>query len=63
MDKHIDFVLVSQTASRLRAVIDSLPDESARIEVLRALLVNRCPKCLDYDERGQFWCCHDSRGG
>ena len=48
--------------TRVREVLDALPDEAARIEVLEEVLKNRCKRCLDYDPRGQFWCCYDSRG-
>jgi len=47
----------------IQKILASLPDEEGRKDVLFALLVNRCKKCLDYDPQGSFWCCYDSRGG
>jgi hypothetical protein len=54
------------TIGEIRKLLASLSDdsdESTRIAVLEKVLVNRCRRCLDYDERGSFWCCYDSRGG
>lgn len=50
------------TLNAIQKLLDALP-EAARVEVLTAVLKNRCRKCLDYDESGSFWCCYDSRGG
>jgi hypothetical protein len=45
-------------------ILEQLPDEETRKAVLKDVLKNRCPKCLDYDASGTgFWCCYDSRGG
>jgi hypothetical protein len=46
----------------MRRLLDALPDEESRQVVLAALLTNRCRMCLDYNPRGAFWCCYDSRG-
>lgn len=50
------------TIDAIRRLLEALPDETSRKEVLSAVLENRCKRCLDYDPQGQFWCCHDSRG-
>lgn len=47
----------------IKRLLDAMPDEDDRIRVLTALLAKRCKKCLDYNESGEFWCCHESRGG
>lgn len=46
----------------IQKILESLPDEEARKEVLAFALKNRCKKCFDYDPSGNFWCCYDSRG-
>ena len=48
--------------SRMQAELAALPDEAARIDALKRLTVNRCPKCFDFDASGNFWCCYESRG-
>lgn len=50
------------TYDAMKRLLDALPDEDDRKVVLAALLTNRCKQCLDYDPRGGFWCCYDSRG-
>ena len=50
------------TVDAIRRLLEALPDEAARVEVLAKVLENRCRKCLDYDPNGQFWCCYESRG-
>lgn len=52
----------SASVARIREILAALPDEAARVEVLRSVLENRCRTCFDYDPRGQFWCCYQSRG-
>lgn len=51
-----------ETAEAILKMLEALPDERTRIEVLEQVLKNRCRRCLDYDPQGQFWCCYESRG-
>ena len=51
-----------QTVDAIRKLLEALPSDVAVIEVLREVLVNRCPRCLEHDPNGQLWCCYDSRG-
>lgn len=52
----------SLAIGRIQEALLQLDDEPARIRVLEIVLKNRCRKCLDRDESGQFWCCYESRG-
>lgn len=62
--EHEMFVMRRDLAVTLiQEQLDKLPDDSERINVLEAVLKNRCRKCLDYDPSGNFWCCYESRGG
>lgn len=53
---------VDPTPAAIRALFDALPDETARVEALREVMRDRCPRCFEHDPNGQFWCCYDSRG-
>lgn len=46
---------------RIREALDALPDEVSRQNVLREVLSDRCPTCLEKSPAPR-WCCYDSRG-
>lgn len=50
------------TIDAINELLKALPDEATRVLVLETVLQHRCRTCLDYDPRGSFWCCYDSRG-
>jgi hypothetical protein len=54
--------ITSAAAAKIQAILNELPDEELRQLTLQGAMENRCPKCFDYNPRGEFWCCYESRG-
>jgi hypothetical protein len=55
--------ITGAAAAKIQAILSELPDEEARQLTLQSVMENRCPRCFDYNPRGEFWCCYESRGG